>query len=519
MTATLERKHRLRWLTLAVLSLSLLIIGLDNTILNVALPTVQRTFDATSSQLQWIVDAYVVVFAGLLLTMGSLGDRFGRKRALVAGLLIFGAASVFAAQAGGAGQLIAARAVMGTGSALIMPATLSIVVDVFPREERGKAIGIWAAVAGLGIGLGPLLGGLLLEHLWWGAVFLINVPVVAIALGTGGFLVPESRDLRPRRADVPGAVLSMGAVTALVYAIIEAPSAGWLAFSTLAAIGASLVLIGFFVWRELTVPHPMLDLRFFRNPRFSAGTAAIGIAFFALFGTIFLLTQYLQFVQGYSALEAGIRTTPLALGVAVGAGRSNRMVGRFGLRRVVAAGQVGLGLVLASMMFWTPDTTYWIVGGTVLLMAFFTGNVMAPATNSVMSAIPESHAGVGSAMNDVTRQVGGALGVAVIGSVLNTVYRGSVATAVAGLPPQTAGAAGDSLGPALHVAAQLPAPAGAALAEAARNAYVDGLGIALLVAAAVALIGALLTRRFLPRNEALEPEVVAAVPTLDAGRA
>lgn len=518
MAATPEQKHRRRWLTLGVLSLSLLIIGLDNTILNVALPTVQRTFDASGSQLQWIVDSYVLVFAGLLLTMGSLGDRLGRKRALIAGLLIFGAASLFAAQAGGAGQLIAARAVMGIGGALIMPATLSIVVDVFPREERGKAIGIWAAVAGAGIGLGPLLGGLLLEHFWWGAVFLINVPVVVIALGSGAFLVPESRDPRPRRADIPGAVLSMGAVTALVYGIIEAPSAGWLAGSTLAAAGASVVLIGLFVWRELTTAHPMLDLRFFRNPRFSAGTAAIGIVFFALFGAIFLLTQYLQFVQGYSALEAGIRTAPIAVGVAAGAGRSNRMVRRFGPRRVIAAAEVGLALVLLSIMLWTPDTTYWIVGGTVLLMAFFTGNVMAPATNSVMNAVPESHAGVGSAMNDVTRQVGGALGVATIGSVLNTVYGNTMAPAVAALPTPAAEAARDSLGPALHVAGQLPGPVGTALAEAARHAYVEGLGIALLVAAAAALAGALVTRRFLPRDEAREPEATA-VPALDAGRA
>jgi len=511
-------KYRRRWATLAVLSLSLLIIGLDNTILNVALPSLQRAFDASSSQLQWMVDSYIVVFAGLLLAMGALGDRFGRAKALASGLVIFGVTSFWAANAGSASELIAARALMGIGGALIMPATLSIIVDVFPREERGRAIAIWAAVAGSGIGLGPLLGGLLLENFWWGSVFLINVPVVIVALVAGAVLVPDSRDPVKHALDLPGAFLSMGAVSALVYAIIEAPSRGWTDPFVLAGFVGSVILGLAFAYRETHAKDPMLDLAFFRNKRFSAGMAAISIAFFALFGSLFLLTQYLQFVQGYTALEAGLRTAPLALGVALGAGRSHALVRRFGTTKVVTMGSIGLGVVVGSAALWTPDTTYWLVGGVIVLMAFFMGNVMAPATDSVMGAVPEAKAGVGSAMNDVTRQVGGALGIAIIGSSLNSVYSSQMSDAVTGLPPEAAEVAGDSVGAAIQVAAQLPAPAGDALVGAARLAFMDGLGIAVMVAALAAAIGAVVVHRYLPADhepiEAQAPDAGEGEPAL-----
>ena len=490
--------YRRRWATLAVLSLSLVIIGLDNTILNVALPTLQRTFDASASQLQWMVDSYVVVFAGLLLTMGALGDRSGRAKALASGLIIFGGASFFASNAGSAGELIAARAVMGIGAALIMPATLSIIVDVFPRDERGRAIAIWAAVAGVGIGLGPLLGGILLESFWWGSVFLVNVPVVAAALALGWYLVPDSRDPEARPLDLPGAVTSMGAVSALVYAIIEASDRGWSDPLVLGAFGAAIALGAAFAYRELNTEHPMLDLSFFRSARFSAGIAAISISYFALFGTLFLLTQYLQFVQGYSALEAGLRTAPLAIGIGIGAGRSDALVRRFGTTRVVLMGSIGLGLVIGSMGLWTVGTTYWIVGSAIALMAFFMGNVMAPATDSVMGAVPEAKAGVGSAMNDVTRQVGGALGIAVIGSVLNGSYSSKMADAVATLPPTAAEAASDSVGAAIQVAAQLPEGAGEILVGAAGSAFVDAFGVALIAGVLAAAVAAFVAHRYLP---------------------
>jgi len=513
-STTDEVKYRRRWATLAVLSLSLVIIGLDNTILNVALPTLQRTFDASASQLQWMVDSYIVVFAGLLLTMGALGDRFGRARALVSGLVIFGVASLWAANAGSAGGLIAARAVMGIGGALIMPATLSIIVDVFPREERGRAIAIWAAVAGVGIGLGPLLGGVLLENFWWGSVFLINVPIVLTALVLGAVLVPGSRDPVSSPLDLPGAMLSMGAVSALVFGIIEAPGRGWSDPLVLVGLIGSVVLGAGFAYRELHTEHPMLDLSFFRSRRFSAGIAAISISFFALFGTLFLLTQYLQFVQGYSALEAGLRTAPLAIGIAAGAGRSDALVRRFGTTRVVTMGSIGLGIAVGSMALWTAGTAYWLVGGAILLMSFFMGNVMAPSTDSIMGAIPEAKAGVGSAMNDVTRQVGGALGIAIIGSALNGVYADRVADAVATLPPEAATAAGDSVGAAVQIAAQLPGPAGEALTTAAQSAFMDGFGVAVLVAVVAAAVGAVVAHRYLPAGHTTA-EITTAAPRVD----
>ena len=330
--------YRRRWWILVILSMSLLIIGLDNTILNVAIPTLQREFDATATALQWMVDAYVLVFAGLLLTMGSLGDRFGRRRALQLGLIVFGLASFYAAYAASSAQFIGARAIMGIGGALIMPSTLSILTDVFPREERGKAIGIWAAVAGLGIGLGPVTGGILLEHFWWGSVFFVNVPIVLIALIAGILLVPESRDPHPASLDILGAVLSISAVTILVYSIIEAPVRGWTDGLVLAGLVGGAALAAAFGYWEIKTDHPMLNLAFFKNPRFSAGAGAIAIGFFALFGMIFGLTQFLQFVQGYTPLEAGLRMVPVALGMMVGAGNSHRLVGKLGTHKAVAMG-------------------------------------------------------------------------------------------------------------------------------------------------------------------------------------
>ena len=335
--------YKRRWWILGILSMSLLIIGLDNTILNVAIPTLQREFSASATSLQWMVDAYILVFAGLLLTMGSLGDRFGRKRALQVGLVIFGLSSLFAAYADSSAQLITARALMGIGGALIMPSTLSILTDVFPQEERGKAIGIWAGVAGLGIGIGPLTGGVLLENFWWGSVFFVNIPIIAIAIVAGLILVPESRDPYPKSLDIPGALLSIAAITTLVYFIIEAPAHGWANPFVISGLLGGAMLVATFLYWESKTDHPMLNLAYFKNPRFSAGAGAIALGFFSLFGMIFGMTQYLQFVQGFTPLEAGLRMAPIALGMAAGAGSSHRFVGRLGTNKVVAAGLVGSG--------------------------------------------------------------------------------------------------------------------------------------------------------------------------------
>lgn len=504
-----SRKYRMRWWTLAVLSLSLIIIGLDNTILNVAIPTIQSDLDATASELQWMVDSYVVVFAGLLLTMGALGDRFGRKLTLQAGLVIFGLSSVLAAYSATSGQLIAARAVMGVGGALIMPSTLSIITDVFPREERGKAIGIWAGTAAFGIGIGPAIGGWLVEQFWWGSIFLINMPVTIIALAAGLVLVPKSRDSIPPRIDVPGSFLSITALTAFVFAIIEAPARDWLDPVVLGAFGLSFILGTAFFLQEKRSSHPMLDMSLFRNPRFSAGAGAITAAFFAMFGVIFILTQYLQFVHGYSALQAGVRIAPFAVGMMAGAANSHRLVRKFGTGKVVAGGMALLALTLASFALWGVATPYWIILVSLVLMSFGMANTMAPATDAVMGAVPLAKAGVGSAMNDTTRMVGGALGVAVIGSIVNSVYSSKMAAATAALPSGMAASARDSVGAAIAIGSKTGGPQGEALAATARAEFVSAMGIAFIAAAAVALVGSLMVLKFMPARHLGSQEAAA----------
>lgn len=493
-----DQKYQRRWWTLVVLSLSLVIIGLDNTILNVAIPTLQTELGASASELQWIVDAYVLVFAGTLLTMGALGDRFGRARFLSAGLVLFGLASAYAAFTETAGELITARALMGVGAAMIMPATLSIITDVFPREERGRAIGIWAAVAGLGIGLGPIVGGLLLENYSWGSVFLVNIPIVITALVAGYFLVPASRDPEATPLDLKGAFTSLVAITALVFAIIEGPAEGWTSPLVVTAFAIAAISGAAFVWIERTVEHPMLNLDYFRNPRFSGGATAISVAFFSLFGVIFLLTQYLQFVLGYTALQAGVRTAPIALGMVIGSAMAPRLAEKFGTTKVVAFGLFVLAATLVSFTFLGVATGYAVIGVSVVAMAFGMGNIMAPSTDAVMGAVPVAKAGVASATNDVTRQVAGAIGVAVIGSVFNSAYQANMEPAVAQLPPEVADTASNSIGAALQIASQLPGQAGEALAMAARQGFVDAMGVAIWIPVAVAFLAAFVILRFLP---------------------
>lgn len=503
------RGYERRWWTLIVLCLSLLVIALDNTILNVALPTLVGELDASGSDLQWIVDSYVLVFAGLLLVMGSLGDKFGRKLALYAGFVIFGLSSLLAAYSGSSDMLIASRALMGVGGALIMPATLSILVNVFPREERARAIAIWAATAGVGVPLGPVAGGWLLDHFWWGSIFLVNIPIIAAAMLAGWWLVPESRDEHAPAIDWFGGLLSIAALATLLYAIIEAPNEGWTSPLTLSAFGlATLLLAAFLAW-ERRIPEPMLKLELFRDARFSAGAAAISLVFFALFGSIFILTQYLQFVIGYTPLEAGLRMLPVAVGIGMGTGLSTRLVPRVGTRVAVALGLtiVSGGLLYASML--EVDSGYLTISSLFLILGFGMGNAMAPATDAIMSAIPESNAGVGSAVNDTTRQVGGALGVAVLGSITSTIYNSEMSAAATGLPAPQAAAVENSIGGALGVAGQIGGQAGQALALAADAGFVDAMGVTFQVAAGVALAGALVALAFLPSRQPAEAEAVA----------
>jgi EmrB/QacA subfamily drug resistance transporter len=503
---TVTGGHPRRWPAFGVLCLSLLVIMLDNTILNVALPTIARDLSATASELQWIVDAYVLVFAGLLLTTGSLGDRFGRKLALAIGLLIFGVASLWAAWSGSTGALIAARALMGIGGALIMPATLSITTNIFSGAERTKAIGIWSGVAGISIVLGPVTGGWLLQHFWWGSVFLINAPIIVAALAAGYFLIPESRDPEGSPLDPIGAALSIAGLTALLYGIIEAPAHGWTAGTTLAAFAAAAVLIALFVGWELVTAAPMLDVRLFRNPRFTAASLTLSLVSFALFGTIFFLTQYMQFVLGYDALGAGVRFVPIAVGLMVGAGISSRLVGRLGAKAMVTPGLLVLAAGLALLSLATPTSGYGLVAAMLTVVGFGMGLTMVPATDAIMGALPEAKAGVGSAVNDTTRQVGGALGVAVLGSLLTSAYRSALdgEGVLASLPAPLAAVARDSIGAASAVAGQLSGAPAAALLDAARRAFIDAMGQTVLISAGVAVAGALVALCFLPAHARAE---------------
>src|SRR3954452_18211849 len=502
-----------RWWTLGVLCLSLLVIGLDNTILNVALPTLARDLDASSSQLQWIVDAYMLMFAGVLLTAGALGDRFGRKRALTLGLAVFGAGSIASALSTSAGMLIASRGLMGVGGAFIMPSTLSILTATFrDPAERAKAIGVWAGVSGLGIAIGPVTGGWLIEHAGWHWIFLVNVPFVLLALAAGRLLVPESRDPTAPRLDVRGFALSSAGLTALVWAIIEAPDRGWTDAAVLGGLaGAAVVLAAFVAW-ELRAPAPMLDVRLFRKPRFSAASVAISLAFFALFGLIFFLTQYLQSILGYDALQAGVRTMPVAGGLILGGPASAKLASRIGTKVVVAAGLALVGAALLLLTGAGADSGYGLVLGSLVVLGFGMGCTMAPATEAIMGSLPLAKASVGSAVNDTTRTLGGSLGVAVLGSVLIGQYRGGMDDAVAGLPDRAAGLAHDSLAGALAVAHRLGGVPGGRLAATAQDAFLSGMHAAAIVGAGVPFAGALVALAYLRARAAAPAGEPRAVP-------
>lgn len=493
-------KYRRRWWTLVALSVSLLIIIIDDTIINVAVPTLQRELGASASALQWIVDAYIVVFAGLLLTMGALGDRFGRKRLLQLGLLVFAGASVLGAYASSASGLILARALMGVGGAMIMPSTLSVLIDVFPREERVKAIGIWTGIASIGIPLGPIAGGWLLENFWWGSVFLLNVPIAAAALAAGLVLVPESRHPSPPRPDLPGLVLSGAALTWLIYGII-APSSGWTSGAVLGSLGAAIVTGAAFVLHEARVTEPMLDLRLFRNPRLGWGTGAVTLAALALTGLAFELTQYLQFVQGYTPLQAGLRFLPLAAGFGIAGPVSQRLVPRIGTARVVAGALGGAAVLLAALSQVEPSTSYWLVGAALLLIGLGIGAAFVPSTDAVMAAVPGANAGLGSAINDSGRQVGAALGIGILGALASAGYRSGIGNAVSSLGPDLAAAAKRSVGAALQVSGGMGGPAGEALRRAADAAFMDGFGLAMLAGAVLLVAGAVLVLRRLPSQD------------------
>jgi EmrB/QacA subfamily drug resistance transporter len=496
---------------LVVLCLSVLLVTIDNTIVNVALPTLSRDLSASTSSLQWIVDAYTLVFASLLLVFGHLGDRFGRLRTLQVGLVLFGLTSLGAASANTTGQLIAGRAAMGVAAALIFPATLGLLSNIFTdARERATAIGIWSAVAGLAVALGPVSGGVLLEHFSWSSVFLVNVPLAAIALAAGWRLLPESKDPAPGGFDLGGAVGSIAVVGTLVWTVIEAPNNGWTSSTTITGLIAAAVLLSVFIVWEVRRRHPLLDVMLFTNSRFSAGSAAITAAFFGLFGFIFLITQYFQAVRGYGTLTAGLATLPFAIVTAVLSPVAILLMKRVGTTLVVTAGLLLMSGGFGLAAFSSADSAYWgRIIGSMTLMAAGLALTTGPATDAIMGALPVSKAGAGSAVNDTTREIGGTLGVAVVGSVMSSIYGPRLVDSLSalGVPAPAAQAARESVVAGLSVAGQLPAATRGAATTAVQNAFMDGLQAGSLIAAAATAVAAIGVLIFLPARHRAEPEL------------
>jgi MFS transporter, DHA2 family, multidrug resistance protein len=499
--------QRRRWRILAILCLSIFLVVVDNLIVNVAIPTLARELGATTSGLQWIVDSYALVFAGLLLACGGLGDRFGRLRMMQIGMLLFGIFSAWAAFSNSTGELITARGLMGVGAALVFPGTLAVVIDVFrDPTERAKAIGVWSAVSGAAVAFGPVTGGFLLEHFWWGSVFLINIPIVIIALLLQWRFVPESRDPNAERLDVPGFLLSITFVSLLVYTIIEAPHRGWASTASVLGFVVTAVLATAFVLRERATAHPLLDVKVFRDMRVTAATSSIFIAFFSLFGFTFLITQYFQFVRGYDPLASGLHTLPFAFGAGITAPIAARLALKFGPRRVIPVGLLCMGIAQIWASRFEVDTTYFgTVVASMVLMAMGLSLVTSPASESVMGSLPRDMAGVGSAINDTGREVGGTLGVAIIGSIFATTYGPRIVELLTPLqlPEAAVSAAEESVGAAFAVAEKVGDPSlSGSIRSIASSSFLEGFRAACTTVGIVAICGALLAFRFLPTRTA-----------------
>jgi EmrB/QacA subfamily drug resistance transporter len=495
--------HDRRWWTLVVLCLSLLVTFVGNTSLNIALPTLARELDASTSQLQWSVSVYSLVFSGLLFIGGALGDRFGRKGTLQLGLLGFVAGAALAATASEMWQIIACRALMGAAAAFIMPSTLSILVNVFGPGERAKAIAIWAATTGAAGALGQLLSGWLLSHFWFGSIFLANVPIIALTLVASFWLVPSSRDPEVGRLDPVGAVLSVVGVSGIVYGLIEAPDFGWTSSRSLLAFGVGTIALCAFVQWERRVEDPMLDMRYFRNPAFSMATSGMVVVYVAIYGVMFLFTQYFQFIQGYSPLETAVRLSPIAplmMGVAP---MTPRIVRTLGANRTVAIGMALIGISYMLLGQVTTTTPYLPIICVLCLQVIGAALTTSPITASIMSAVPPRKAGQGSAMNNTTRELGTALGVAVLGSLAASRFTSGISGAVSGLSPGDRAAARESLSGAVTVARRLGNDQAARLTDAANHAFVDGVRLASFTGGVLAVLAAVAVLRWLPRH--LEP--------------
>ncbi|MFI2505025.1 DHA2 family efflux MFS transporter permease subunit [Streptomyces sp. NPDC018972] len=497
-----EAVHRRRWAILGVLMLSLLIVVLDNSILNVAIKTISTPaptgLGATQSELEWAINAYTLVFAGLLFSAGLLGDRLGRKKMLIGGLVAFGTGSALAAFSGSPAELIGFRAVMGLGAAFVMPATLAVLMNVFERDEQPKAIGVWTGGVGLAIAIGPITGGILLDHFWWGSVFLVNVPIVVLAVTLMLWLVPDSRDPNPGRIDPVGVVLSVAGLVLLVYGIIKGGQlADFTDVTVVSTIGAGLAVLAAFVVFEKRSDHPSVDVTYFRNKVFSAAIAAVALVFFALMGVTFFAVFYLQSVRGYSPLETGLLMLPLAATQMIFAPQARLLVDRFGDRATTATGLVVLAGTLAAFATLDGDTPIWTLEVVFFLMGTGMAYVMTPVSVVIMQALPREKAGSASALSNTFRQVGGALGLAVLGSVLSTAYRNGVEDELGLLPPGARHAAGESIEATLAVADRLGAR-GEVLADAADGAFLHAMHITALWGAGITVLCAIVAVVFLP---------------------
>lgn len=506
--------HPRRWAILGVLVVSLLVVVLDNSVLNVALKTIQEDLGATQNEIVWAINAYTLVFAALLFTWGVLGDRYGRKKVLVIGLLLFGLASAICAFAQDPTQLIAARAFMGVGGASVLPVTLAIITVVFPPHERGRAIGMWAAAVGGAIALGPLLGGFLLEHYWWGSVFLINVPIVIVGVIGILALVPESRNPNPGRLDPVGLLLSISGLLLLVYGIQHGgETQDWLSVEVAGSIVAGMAILGLFLWLELRSDHPSLDMSLFRIRSFSVSLTVVSMTFAAMTGSLLFFAFYMQLVRGYSPLQAGAFTLPVAVGQLLAAPRSAKMVERFGARKVIGFGLSLTALVFGSIVFFQPATPAWVLLVVWFFLGFGLGNTIAPSTTRMTLATPPEKSGAGSAVQNTVRQVAAAIGIAVLSSVVAVMYSNSMEgkQGIGQLPQVLKAPVTDSIGGAYEatgraVAAGVLQPA---QAVAIQSAAVDSFMQAFHLAALVSMLLVVLALAVLVWRLPVQPEHAA----------
>jgi EmrB/QacA subfamily drug resistance transporter len=481
---------------------TVLLISLDQTVLNVALPTLVKQLHPSSSGLQWIADSYTLTNAVLLLFGGALGDRYGRRRLFLIGVTIFGGGSLVCALVHSTGPLIGARAVMGLGAAFLMPATLSLLVSTFSGHERAQAIGIWAGVGGIGAAAGPLLGGWLLQHFWWGSVFLINVPVALLALFGGIFAVAESRAVNRPRLDPVGVILSSLGLTALTYGLIVTSTDGWGSTTVVGALALGVaLLVVFFVW-DRRRSQPFLDLALFANRTFSSALGAVTAAFFAMFGVSYLLSQYIQFVQGADPFGVGIRFLPLAIGSLVFSNVAARLTERFGLRAIMLSGMGLMTAGLVAIATLTDQSTFLTVGIAFGLIGSGMGLAVAPASNAIVGTLSPDKVGAGSGLRSMVQLLGGSFGVAIVGSLATTAYRSSIHAAFSGplrhIPSAARAAIGDQIGDAVSTSSTLPPSLGRATREAANHAFVVGLHLAALVGVGVMLVSLLAAARYVP---------------------